>query len=421
MGNCCKPVGFIRKYSSRLRQRKIVILMVGLDNAGKSSTAKGLLKEPVDNLLPTVGFNVVKLFHKGYCVVIYDLGGGPQIRDIWKRYFADVHGVIFVVDASDVDRLDECKKVFEDLLINENLAGKPVLLLANKQDKAGALDELDIVERLNVECLVNMQQCPTLVETCAAAAPTENGRKRKIDPGINNGYRWLLRRIISDYETLNKRVIADQEIQRIAVEKEREALRKRIEQSKENEEKEKTNEEDVDTCSLHVNPFQPIHVLVKEIENRQSHEDSVEPEPTCKSNGGDELVNKSDEIIDLETYRSGISGVDIVRDQLRQKSAGQKKKRNILKKSNRTAPINEDIHSPPTVSSPESKPTSVLPPIRQRGPSLSWAQVSNGEPSHKGCAWELEKTLDVITPRPADWPRIDETGSDADDVVTALR
>lgn len=62
--------------------------------------------------------------------------------------------------------------------------------LANKQDKAGALDELDIVERLNVERLVNMQQCPTLVETCAAGVPIENGRKRTLDPGINNGYRY---------------------------------------------------------------------------------------------------------------------------------------------------------------------------------------------------------------------------------------
>ena len=66
--------------------------------------------------------------------------------------------------------------------------------LANKQDKQGALDELDIVERLNVESLVNQQRCPTLVETCSATGGDAHpGRRRKLDPGIQNGYRQVVR------------------------------------------------------------------------------------------------------------------------------------------------------------------------------------------------------------------------------------
>nr|CAD7459151.1 unnamed protein product [Timema tahoe] len=144
--------------------------------------------EPLDTVVPTVGFSSVKLSHRSYSVVIYDLGGGAQIRDIWHRYFVDVHGVIFVVDASDVSRLDEGRKVLETLLTHDKLAGKPVLLLANKQDKEGALDELDIVERLNVEAIVNQQRCPTLVETCSAVC-RGHGR-RKVDPGVHNGYKY---------------------------------------------------------------------------------------------------------------------------------------------------------------------------------------------------------------------------------------
>lgn len=49
----------------------------------------------MENVLPTVGFNVVKLSHRGYSVSVYDLGGGPQIRDIWSRYFSDVSSVNF--------------------------------------------------------------------------------------------------------------------------------------------------------------------------------------------------------------------------------------------------------------------------------------------------------------------------------------
>lgn len=46
--------------------------------------------EDTYNVLPTAGFSTVKLRHKGFNVSIYDLGGGPQIRDIWPRYFSDV-------------------------------------------------------------------------------------------------------------------------------------------------------------------------------------------------------------------------------------------------------------------------------------------------------------------------------------------
>lgn len=48
------------------------------------------LSEPAENTIPTVGFNVITLRHKGHPVIVYDLGGGPQIRAIWTSYFVDV-------------------------------------------------------------------------------------------------------------------------------------------------------------------------------------------------------------------------------------------------------------------------------------------------------------------------------------------
>jgi ADP-ribosylation factor-like protein 13B len=62
-----------------------------------------------------------------------------------------------------------------------------VCSLANKQDREGALDELDIVERLNVEAVVNRYRCPTLVEMCTATAVRNS--HRKLDPAIHNGFR----------------------------------------------------------------------------------------------------------------------------------------------------------------------------------------------------------------------------------------
>ncbi|XP_054289934.1 ADP-ribosylation factor-like protein 13B isoform X2 [Macrosteles quadrilineatus] len=230
-------------------------MLVGLDNAGKSSTAKRLAGEPVDSIVPTVGFSSVKLKHRGYSVVIYDLGGSPQIRGIWHRYFVDVHGVIYVVDASDMSRIEESRKALHELLAHEKLAGKPLLLLANKQDQDGALDEIDIVERLNVEALVNQQKCPTLVETCSTTG-APHGRKPHVDPGILSGYRWLLRRIINEYDKLNARVEQDLEEQRVANEVARQDWLRRQDTDLQADSLPSDNE-------ITHDPFQPINTLVE--------------------------------------------------------------------------------------------------------------------------------------------------------------
>ncbi|KAJ8359440.1 hypothetical protein SKAU_G00159650 [Synaphobranchus kaupii] len=56
------------------------------------------LQNPED-VSPTVGFSAVRLKQGRYDVSIFDLGGGERIRDIWKHYFSESHGVIFVVDS----------------------------------------------------------------------------------------------------------------------------------------------------------------------------------------------------------------------------------------------------------------------------------------------------------------------------------
>lgn len=88
------------------------------------------------------------------------------------------------MDAHDSDRMEECRQVLRKVLENDQISGKPVLLLANKQDLEGAFDEIDVVDYLNLEAVVNEQKCPTLVELCSALQFT-----KKVDVGIDNGFR----------------------------------------------------------------------------------------------------------------------------------------------------------------------------------------------------------------------------------------
>ena len=65
---------------------------------------------------------------KNYHMVLYDLGGGKKIRDIWKNYLSEVYGVIYVVDSSDRERIGEVEENLRLLLENQQVKEKPLLL-----------------------------------------------------------------------------------------------------------------------------------------------------------------------------------------------------------------------------------------------------------------------------------------------------
>ncbi|XP_046410801.1 ADP-ribosylation factor-like protein 13B [Neodiprion fabricii] len=244
MGNCIRAV--LRKFRRKPRNEKnIVILFVGLDGAGKSLILNRIVGDLEQNVVPTMGFRTISLKHKSCNVKVYDLGGSPQIRSIWPRYYNDVHGLVYVVDASDTSRLTENRIILGDLISHENVSGKPLLLLANKQDLDGALDELDLVENLDVERVANEMRCPTRVETCSCFYAMT--KSQKSTEGIINGYKWLLNTIMKNYQTLNSQVKSEPPI--------RNGFSVRSITSSPTPSK---------TESMNSDPFKPIHSLLKQ-------------------------------------------------------------------------------------------------------------------------------------------------------------
>ncbi|CAL8397756.1 unnamed protein product [Boreogadus saida] len=148
MANCCSWLKRWRKPA-----RKVTLVMVGLDNAGKTATVRGIQGESPQDVAPTVGFSKVSLRQGKFEVTIFDLGGGKRIRGIWKNYYSESYGVVFVVDSSDARRLQETREAIAEVLRHPRIAGKPVLVLANKQDQEGALAEADIIESLALQTL----------------------------------------------------------------------------------------------------------------------------------------------------------------------------------------------------------------------------------------------------------------------------
>lgn len=79
----------------------------------------------------------------------WDLGGQTDLRSIWPSYYAECHAIVFVVDSTDRDRIEEVKDEFKRIVTNDEAEGVPVLMLANKQDVANALRVEDIKEIFN--------------------------------------------------------------------------------------------------------------------------------------------------------------------------------------------------------------------------------------------------------------------------------
>jgi len=79
-------------------------------------------------------------------VTVWDVGGQVKMRPIWNKYYARAHGLVFVVDAADRGRFAEVRRIFRQMLADPDLAGVPVLLMANKQDKDGATAAAELRE-----------------------------------------------------------------------------------------------------------------------------------------------------------------------------------------------------------------------------------------------------------------------------------
>lgn len=194
-------------YTYATSKEEYSVLLLGLDNAGKTtllSQIKALYQPRPDGTpapnpgktVPTVGQNVATISLSDMNLKIWDVGGQISMRGLWQSYYASCHAIIFVVDSTDVGqdpdinrlpsvsgrqpstasgsgsargsvsvgdqfsehavginatgsdfgRLDECRQVLESVLQNEAVAGVPILVLANKQDREDCVEVVRIKE-----------------------------------------------------------------------------------------------------------------------------------------------------------------------------------------------------------------------------------------------------------------------------------
>lgn len=120
------------------RQRKesqARVLVLGLDNAGKSSVIAKALNAPQSEVHPTFGFQIESLQYNDLNLNIWDVGGQQSLRPYWHNYFEKTDFLVWVIDATALQRLQTCRKELHDVLGSQDrLTGAGLLILINKID-----------------------------------------------------------------------------------------------------------------------------------------------------------------------------------------------------------------------------------------------------------------------------------------------
>lgn len=160
-------------------EQEVKILVLGLDAAGKTTllyrtqsserTTIGALYNPVE----CIQINEVKF-------LAMDLGGQEKIWKVYREYYLPgTHGVIFLIDSNDRERIQEAREQLERILTEESLRDAVVLILANKQDLPNALtasDLVDIMELYNID-----EERNWTIQSCSAHT----------GEGVEEGLNWL--------------------------------------------------------------------------------------------------------------------------------------------------------------------------------------------------------------------------------------
>ena len=156
------------------------ILMLGLDLSGKTTILYQMKTGEVKKTIPTIGFNVEDIIIENNSEInkftIWDVGGHEKIRILWKHYYQEVDGLIFVVDSADINRIGESAEILKEVMKDENLKNCPILIMANKQDLKEALSPIEITEKLGMN---NIKERELLINGCSAT--TGKGIKESLD------------------------------------------------------------------------------------------------------------------------------------------------------------------------------------------------------------------------------------------------
>lgn len=157
------------------------LLMLGLDGAGKTTVLYTMKLGDFPNSIPTIGFNYETLLYNKVKLNLWDCSGQDKLRILWKHYYTNTKALIFVIDSSDKERLEEVKEIIYGICSEEELFGVPLLILANKQDIA-SIGSKELKNKIGFHEIKGRNI--KFQETCALDGT-----------GLKEGFTWLVQEL----------------------------------------------------------------------------------------------------------------------------------------------------------------------------------------------------------------------------------
>nr|XP_021386438.1 ADP-ribosylation factor-like protein 3 [Lonchura striata domestica] len=166
------------------QEQELRIVLLGLDNAGKTTLLKRLASEEVSTITPTQGFNIKSVQSHGLKLNVWDIGGQRSIRPYWKKYLGSTDLLIYVIDSADQKRFEETGQELAELTEDESLTGVPLLVFANKQDLVTAAPAAEIAEGLSLHTYRDREW---QIQACSALS----------GEGVQDGMNWISSQIMN--------------------------------------------------------------------------------------------------------------------------------------------------------------------------------------------------------------------------------
>ena len=151
---------------------------LGLDAAGKTTILYKLKLGEVVTTIPTIGFNVETVEYKNISFTVWDVGGQDKIRTLWRHYYQNTQGLIYVIDSNDEARFEDAKQELSKMLGEDELREAILLVFANKQDLPKAKTAAEITDKLGLHALKGRSW---YIQACCATT----------GDGLYEGLDWL--------------------------------------------------------------------------------------------------------------------------------------------------------------------------------------------------------------------------------------
>jgi len=139
-------------------KQEMRILMFGPDATTilkKLKTQLKLDEDLVVTTIPTIGFNSETMEYKNLSFTAWDVA--YKIHPLWRHFYQNAQGIIFVVDSNDRDRIEDAREELTKMLNEDEMGDAVLLVFANNKDLPNAMSAAEVTDKLGLHNMHNRQ------------------------------------------------------------------------------------------------------------------------------------------------------------------------------------------------------------------------------------------------------------------------